>query len=195
MPSSLSRTESLSLLSLFAACVGIIANTFQGDGEPLIASIAFSGIAFSCTYALIRWLGDVFIRAGLKGKDMSKRNAPIMYAKPITVHVFLLIKQGSPETMGTVCAVVYLLIIIVFIPFPFYKDIVVATSGGGNRDLIKEPHQVEIGRYLHRFPHSKVSESKHLSQTLELMNIARLLSISNFIASIRCDSRSWRRSV
>ncbi len=63
----------------------------------------------------------------------------------------------SPETMGAVCAVVYLLTIIVFIPFPFYKDIVAATSGGGNRDVIMERQQVETGRILHRFPHNKAS--------------------------------------
>ncbi len=58
--------------------------------------------------------------------------------------------------MGAVCAVVYLLVIIVFIPFPFYKDIVAATSGGGNRDVVIEMQQLETGRLLHRFPHSKV---------------------------------------
>lgn len=58
--------------------------------------------------------------------------------------------------MGAVCAVVYLLTIIIFIPFPFYKDIVAATSGGGNRDLVIEHHEVGNGRILHRFPHSKV---------------------------------------
>ena len=72
MTTSLSRTETLSLCALSAACVGIIANSFQGDGEPLVASLAFSGIAFASTYSLIRWLGDVFMAAGLKGKDMSK---------------------------------------------------------------------------------------------------------------------------
>lgn len=58
--------------------------------------------------------------------------------------------------MGAVCAVVYLLIIIIFIPFPFYKDIVAATSGGGNRDVVLEIELVETGRFLHKFPHSKV---------------------------------------
>ncbi len=58
--------------------------------------------------------------------------------------------------MGAVCAIVYLLTIIIFIPFPFYKDIVAATSGGGNRDVVIELRQVETGRLLHRFPHSKV---------------------------------------
>jgi UDP-N-acetylglucosamine--dolichyl-phosphate N-acetylglucosaminephosphotransferase len=136
---SLSRSETLSLLSLTFASALIIANTFHGDGEPLIASLAFSGIAFSASYAMIVWLGPTFMRAGLKGKDMAK------------VH-----KKEIPETMGAVCAVVYLLIIIVFIPFPFYKDIVAATSGGGNRDVLKDVEIVETGRFLHRFPHSKV---------------------------------------
>jgi UDP-N-acetylglucosamine--dolichyl-phosphate N-acetylglucosaminephosphotransferase len=60
--------------------------------------------------------------------------------------------------MGAVCAVVYLLLMIFFIPFPFYKYIVAATSGGGNRDVVLEVQEVETGRLLHRFPHSKVRE-------------------------------------
>lgn len=58
--------------------------------------------------------------------------------------------------MGAVCAVVYLLVLIAFIPFPFYKDIVAATSGGGNRDVVVQVQEVETGRLLHRFPHNKV---------------------------------------
>ena len=136
---TLSRTETFSLLALSAACVAVLANTFQGDGEPLIASVALSGVAFSATYAMIRWLGPTFMKAGLKGVDMSKH-----YKKEI------------PECMGGICAIVYLLVIIVFIPFPFYKDIVAATSGGGNRDVVLHMEHVEQGRFLHRFPHSKV---------------------------------------
>lgn len=140
--SVLSFTETVTLSSLSLACLGIIANTFHGDGEPLIASLALSGIAFAASYAMIRWLGPTFMKAGMKGKDMSK------------VH-----KREIPETMGAVCAVVYLLIIIIFIPFPFYKDIVAATSGGGNRDVVIEEIELDNihnGRFLHRFPHSKV---------------------------------------
>ena len=58
--------------------------------------------------------------------------------------------------MGAVAASIYLLILIAFIPFPFYKDIVAATSGGGNRDVVLQVAEVETGRFLHRFPHSKV---------------------------------------
>lgn len=72
MAAALSRTETLWLFSLSLACVGILANTFQGDGEPLIASIAFSGLAFASCYALIRWLGPAFIKRGFKGRDLCK---------------------------------------------------------------------------------------------------------------------------
>ena len=72
MASSLSRTETLALLLLAGGCVGITANSFQGDGEPLIVSLAFSGIAFALTFCLIRWLGQAFMRVGLKGRDMAK---------------------------------------------------------------------------------------------------------------------------
>ena len=64
---------------LSVACVGIIINTFHGDGEPLIASLAFSGLAFALTFSLIRWLGDVFMKANLKGRDMSKLRNIEMY--------------------------------------------------------------------------------------------------------------------
>ena len=77
--SSLSSTEALSLSALSLACLGVIANTFQGDGEPLIASLAFSGIAFASTFSMIRWLGPVFLKAGLKGRDMSKLRKIEMY--------------------------------------------------------------------------------------------------------------------
>jgi UDP-N-acetylglucosamine--dolichyl-phosphate N-acetylglucosaminephosphotransferase len=72
MTSALSWTESLSLLSLSVACAGVLANTLHGDGEPLVASTAFSGLAFVSCYALIRWLGDAFMRRGFKGKDLCK---------------------------------------------------------------------------------------------------------------------------
>jgi UDP-N-acetylglucosamine--dolichyl-phosphate N-acetylglucosaminephosphotransferase len=136
---ALSRTETLSLLTLAGASLAVLANTFRGDGEPLIASLALSCAAFALCYAMIRWLGPTFVRAGFRGRDMSKPSKPEL-----------------PECMGAVCAIVYLLTIIIFIPFPFYKDIVAATSGGGNRDVVLHVEHVNEGRFLHRFPHNKV---------------------------------------
>lgn len=72
MTTELNRHERFTLLAIFGAGVAIIANSFNGDGNALVASVAYSGIAFSLTYSLIRWLGDVFMKAGFKGKDMSK---------------------------------------------------------------------------------------------------------------------------
>ena len=87
MDSTLSKQESWSLLTLFAACLAVIANTFQGDGEPLIASLAFSGLAFTITYCLIRWLGNTFMKANLKGRDMSKAKRVEMYVIAPLLHL------------------------------------------------------------------------------------------------------------
>lgn len=71
---ALSQTESWSLTALSLASVAVLVQTFQGDGAPLVASIAFSGLAYAMSYAMIRWLGEAFIKAGLKGKDLGKKD-------------------------------------------------------------------------------------------------------------------------
>ncbi len=75
------------------------------------------------------------MKAGLKGVDMSKHH-----------------KKEIPECMGGICAIVYLLVIIIFIPFPFYKDIVAATSGGGNRDVVLHIGACRAGAIPPPFP-------------------------------------------
>lgn len=70
----LSGTETYSLSVLSVACLSVLVNTWRNDGEPLYASIALSGLAFAFSYAVIRWTGDVFLKRGYKGRDMSKRN-------------------------------------------------------------------------------------------------------------------------
>jgi UDP-N-acetylglucosamine--dolichyl-phosphate N-acetylglucosaminephosphotransferase len=72
MASTLGGTEKWSLLLVAGASVAVLANTFQDDGAPLVASCAFSTLAFSMTYAFVRWSGPAFVKAGLKGRDMSK---------------------------------------------------------------------------------------------------------------------------
>ena len=73
---SLSRAASFRLLALVTVCLGLLANTFEGDGEPLIASLALSGIAYASTFALITWLSQTFVQAGFKGRDLTKRARP-----------------------------------------------------------------------------------------------------------------------
>ncbi|KAJ4864645.1 glycosyl transferase family 4 domain-containing protein [Trichoderma breve] len=168
---SLSRTETLSLVSLSGASLAILANTFHGDGEPLIASLSLSLVAFSLCYAMIRWLGPTFIKAGFRGRDLSKVNSAEL-----------------PECMGAVCAAVYLITVIIFIPFPFYKDIVAATSGGGNRDVVVEIYPANEGRFLHRFPHNKLAS--YLGAIISLQTIA-LLGIGDDLFDIRWRHKWW----
>lgn len=70
----LSSTEIYSLSILSATCLAILLNAWKSDGEPLFASLAMGGLAFSFSYALVLWTGDVFIKRGYKGRDLSKRN-------------------------------------------------------------------------------------------------------------------------
>ncbi|KAI1100679.1 glycosyl transferase family 4-domain-containing protein [Jackrogersella minutella] len=163
----LSRTETLYLSGLALVSIAIFVRTFDGEGEPLVASLALSVFGFTVTYALIPRLGNIFMKAGLKGRDLSKVNS-----------------HDIPECMGAICAVVYLLLIIIFIPFPFYKDIVVATSGGGNRDVVMNVEFVQQGRLLHKFPHSKLAS--YLSAIIALQSIT-LLGIGDDLFDIR-----WR---
>jgi len=72
MSAELSKREAWSLLTLLGCSIAVLANTFQGDGAPVVASIAFSALAFSVTYAFVRWSGPSFVKAGMKGKDIGK---------------------------------------------------------------------------------------------------------------------------
>ena len=60
--------------------------------------------------------------------------------------------------MGAVSAFVYITVMFLFIPFPYYKYLVTQTSGAGNRDVEQtvSPTPLENGRALHLFPHNKV---------------------------------------
>lgn len=71
---ALTSTETYSLSVFSIVCISVLVNAWRSDGEPLFASLAISGVAFAFSYALIPWTGDVFIRRGFKGKDLSKRN-------------------------------------------------------------------------------------------------------------------------
>jgi UDP-N-acetylglucosamine--dolichyl-phosphate N-acetylglucosaminephosphotransferase len=71
---ALTATEVYSLSTLTALCLAILINAWKSDGEPLFSSLAISGLAFAFSYTLVLWTGDVFMKRGYKGRDMSKRN-------------------------------------------------------------------------------------------------------------------------
>lgn len=70
----LTSTEAYSLSVLSVACLAVLVNAWRSDGEPLYASLAISGLAFAFSYAVMLWTGDVFMKRGYKGKDMSKKS-------------------------------------------------------------------------------------------------------------------------
>ncbi|KAF8574895.1 N-acetylglucosaminephosphotransferase [Ramaria rubella] len=68
----------------------------------LSASLGFSILAFLSTLFLIPALGPAFVKVGLKGRDLLKKS-----------------NEHIPESMGLICASIYILLLIIFIPFPF----------------------------------------------------------------------------
>lgn len=72
----ISRTETVLLSSLSIVAIAILINAWRQSSEALYSSIAVSTLAFTTSYALIRWTGDALLAKGLKGRDMSKK-APL----------------------------------------------------------------------------------------------------------------------
>ncbi|SCU99382.1 LANO_0F01662g1_1 [Lachancea nothofagi CBS 11611] len=131
--------------------------------SPLLAALGFSIVGYQATNALIPRVSSSFIKIGLFGKDLSKPGRPVI-----------------PESIGAISATVYLFIMFFYIPFLFYKYLVVITSGGGHRDLsVMESVQEE---YL--FPHGKMSE--YLSAVLCLQSTV-LLGMADDLFDLR-----WR---
>lgn len=162
-------TSKLLFISIGIASLGLI---FNDAGKPILSSFGFSVLGFIISLALIPKLGPMFMKIGLKGKDLSK-----------------LTKPELPETMGAVVALVYLFCMFFFIPLSFYQYLVTNTSGAGNRDEgleittdLGKPGM--IGRTLTKFPHNKLAG--YLSAILSLQSML-ILGVADDLFDIR-----WR---
>ncbi|SCW00523.1 LAFE_0C06062g1_1 [Lachancea fermentati] len=149
----------LKLLVLLAAFTLIHASRHY---SPIIAALGFSLIGFTVTDWMIPRVSSAFVKIGCFGKDLSKPGKPVI-----------------PETIGAISATVYLFIMFFYIPFLFYKYLVVLTSGGGQRDV-----SVMETANDHLFPHGKLSE--YLSAVLCLESTV-LLGIADDLFDLR-----WR---
>ncbi|KAK9369194.1 glycosyl transferase family 4-domain-containing protein [Lipomyces kononenkoae] len=143
---------------------------FNAEYDPLLACIGFSVLAYVITSVSIPILGPDFVRVGFAGRDLGKKHRPLI-----------------PETMGAVCAVVYLTTMFFFIPFLFYKFLVTETSGGGNRDQVLDTSTLHKGRSLRMFPHSKLAE--FLAALLSLFSML-VLGVADDLFDIR-----WRNKL
>ncbi|KAG2151366.1 glycosyl transferase family 4-domain-containing protein [Suillus clintonianus] len=109
---------SILLISLIPVASWFVIRPLLDPVPPLPAlwaSVGFSIFAFLAALYLVPALGPTFVKANLKGKDLLK-----VYSDPI------------PESQGLICASIYILLLILFIPFPFSTSIA-SLSGGGSK--------------------------------------------------------------
>jgi UDP-N-acetylglucosamine--dolichyl-phosphate N-acetylglucosaminephosphotransferase len=115
----------------------------------LYVSFGFSIFALLATIYLVPALGPTFVKANLKGRDLLKvYNTPMYVASPSDVPpLSTLTLTNRPESMGLVCASVYILLLILFIPFAFSP-----TSLNGSQ----AQYTVREGMVINAFPHYQV---------------------------------------
>ncbi|EIM81664.1 N-acetylglucosaminephosphotransferase [Stereum hirsutum FP-91666 SS1] len=127
----------------------------------LYISIGLSIFALLATLYLVPALGPTFINANLRGRDLLKT-----YNTQI------------PESLGLVCASVYILLLIIFIPFAF-SSISLSES--------RPQFTVHEGIIINTFPHYQLSV--YLSSLLSLL-ISTLLGFLDDVFDIR-----WRHKL
>ncbi|KAF8650144.1 hypothetical protein AX16_005379 [Volvariella volvacea WC 439] len=125
----------------------------------LFISFGFSIFALLATLYLVPALGPTFVKANLYGRDLLK-----VYHTPI------------PESQGLVCASVYILTLILFIPFAFSDALLGSVSYNKNEGLT-----------LAEFPHYQLAV--YLSSILSLL-IATMLGFLDDVFDIR-----WRHKL
>ncbi|RHZ64107.1 hypothetical protein Glove_326g188 [Diversispora epigaea] len=138
----LTTTVSITLTSLILLAFVIIFNTVH---DPLSASIGFSLLGCVITWRLVPELKENFIKINLSGKDLNKINKPVI-----------------PESMGIICATVYLICLFLFIPFPFMEWFTDKGKVITRREEFHSP----------TFPHHKLGE--FLSAMLSLQSMVLL---------------------
>ncbi|KAG0050726.1 tunicamycin resistance protein [Linnemannia elongata] len=114
---------------ILAAEVGAVFIILTTAHDPLTVNVGFSILAGITTWSAIPALSEIFVKAGLKGMDLSKK----------TKHII-------PESMGMVAGLIYLVTMFLFIPFPFMKWFTASNDG----DL----HELKILT----FPNLKLAE-------------------------------------
>ncbi|KAI8347216.1 glycosyl transferase family 4-domain-containing protein [Choanephora cucurbitarum] len=132
---------------------------FKGEHTTLFISIALSILAGSFTYTALPKLRDTFIKANLSGRDLLKADKPLI-----------------PETMGLPAAIIYLITLFLFIPFPFINWFEGAS-------LVHED-QPE----LDTFPYSKLGEI--LAAILAIQSMI-LLGFADDVLDVRWRYKIW----
>ncbi|KAK0449220.1 N-acetylglucosaminephosphotransferase [Armillaria borealis] len=158
---------SILLLALLPVAAWFVVRPLLDPVPPLPAlytCFGFSIFAFLATLYLVPALGPTFVKANLKGKDLLK-----VYHTPI------------PESLGLVCASVYILTLLLFTPFAFSDSLSQRATTHEGISVAEFPlHQV-------RFQFGVLSV--YLSSILSLL-IATLLGFLDDVFDIR-----WRHKL
>ncbi|KAF9305237.1 tunicamycin resistance protein [Mortierella antarctica] len=114
---------------ILAAEVGAVFIILTTAHDPLTVNVGYSILAGITTWYAVPALSEIFVKAGLKGMDLSKK----------TKHII-------PESMGMVAGLIYLVTLFLFIPFPFMKWFTAPVEG--------DPQELK----LLTFPNLKLAE-------------------------------------
>lgn len=110
--------------------------------SPIQTSMAFAILGYVITTSLIPRVGNLFIKIGLKGKDLSKKD-------PIII----------PESMGVVSAVTYLFMMFGLIPFVFFKYLVSYANLSNEAYQSKNYlDQYTLVDHTRLFPHNRLAQ-------------------------------------
>ncbi|CEI91680.1 hypothetical protein RMCBS344292_05963 [Rhizopus microsporus] len=123
----------------------------QKGHAPLAASVVMSTAACLITYTTLPKLKETFIKAHLFGRDILKTGKPII-----------------PETMGLPTAIIYLITLYLFMPFPFINSFYTLS--------------------LDKFPHHKLGEV--LSAILAIQSMV-LLGFADDVLDVRWRYKVW----
>ncbi|XP_072049660.1 UDP-N-acetylglucosamine--dolichyl-phosphate N-acetylglucosaminephosphotransferase-like [Amphiura filiformis] len=93
--------------------------------HPLTINLIMSVTGFVITVQMLPKFYDLFIHAGLSGKDMSKKVLP--GRKPVIV----------PESLGVVAGAVFLIMMFLFIPVPFWKPLTDKEPGFPHHEFVE----------------------------------------------------------
>ncbi|KAJ7134533.1 N-acetylglucosaminephosphotransferase [Mycena epipterygia] len=154
---------SILLFGLVPVAAWFVVRPFIEPIPPLPAlytSFGFSIFALLATLYIIPAVGPAFIKANLKGIDLLKND-----------------KTPVPESQGLVCASIYILLLILFIPFAFSDSIANFANAKKTREGIS----------VIEFPHYQLSV--YLSSLLSLL-IATILGFLDDVFDIR-----WRHKI
>ena len=89
---------------------------------PVFVNLGLAVVAFLATFKLIRSISSNFVKAGLHGRDLNKTSREPVYEiirspKSGLISCYMLFR---PEALGVIAGVVYLVMMFLFIPVPFF---------------------------------------------------------------------------